>query len=199
MNSLETCELLAKHPCDLSETSRGGINNEALVSCSYPAVSIDDAMHEYARSFPGLDGFPPSADALVGMDSSEPLLVEFKSGKNIDKGEIRGKLMSTLLMLGELGALTLEQSRSSLEFVLVYKRSVQFGAGSNQDNPCMRVQDSAARGSIIASTLSLARNNALPRKLSGMENGMEKIFVRRFSVLSEREFEEKIRELSSGL
>lgn len=109
------CEQITK----LKSISYDSSRNEYMTDSSREAYNFDLVKRKYANSLELSEEVCSSCDGLLWSDTGKAL-IEFKNGKNINSNEIKLKILNSLLILCHINNINIADTRSEMEFVLVY-------------------------------------------------------------------------------
>lgn len=151
----------------------GGGKALYMTESNLRVYNFDKVMHRYISSLPKgkrPEGSPSSVDALVRLTNDDCVLVEFKNGV-LDKkafAQVREKVLSSVLVLGDLLGYSLEEICQHVDFVLVYNEKKNKSGRSKDVPPAQSIAVSESRRSI---TKGFSRKGS---KESALRNSTER-------------------------
>ena len=125
MIDIERNPILKSSVCTLKETSKdkhdGTKSNDYMIESLLPVVNFDTVKDKYIKDM-SLSETPASNDAFYVDSQGNAYFVEFKNGvMNRQKVfKVRLKIFDSLLMLTDIGGVSIADTRDKLTYILVY-------------------------------------------------------------------------------
>ena len=118
----QNISLFRNHMKSLKEISYDDENKKHMTQSMALAISFDDAIKDYLKAYDCPNETLKSVDAIAEFNK-KPVFIEFKNGvldKKETKIKIPDKMKDSLLVFGDIADCTINYTRESVEFILVY-------------------------------------------------------------------------------
>ena len=118
----QNISLFRNHMKSLKEISYDDDNEKYMTQSMALAISFDDAIKDYLKAHDCPNETLKSVDAIAEFNK-KPVFIEFKNGvldSKETKIKIPAKIKDSLLVFGDIANCTINYTRESVEFILVY-------------------------------------------------------------------------------
>lgn len=147
---IEDYSILTEHTNTLKEMSKDTSQGQPryMTERTEEAVNFDLVKRDYTNRLGLSEETASSCDTLAFLPSG-PVLIEFKNGK-VRPADIKTKIRDSLLIYGGITGQSISDTRTEMEFVLVYNEQKN---PDNGPNPC----DAPSRAAIASHLANRAK------------------------------------------
>lgn len=135
IDKLEKIPLFQNHKATLTQLSYDKSKKKYMTESKEIAVDLDQVAEEYHK-IRNLSCIPHSNDALYWDETGKISMIEFKNGKinSNERKNLHLKIYDSALMLTDLADISLEEMKTTVDYVLVYNDQIPSNIAKNVPN-----------------------------------------------------------------